>query len=563
MLSAPSLEAHEKAPQQIEALRKRFSLVASPQDIAQRDAVQPDRLPPAAFATADAAVSGGIPGPGGPHGPARPGRIEHDANSDEHAPSSASHSPESDTHFAISSTHYDSSDVHYYNSDQHFGSTDSHFGNSHVHDSSSETHYSTSDTHDASSHDHFKTSDDHELTSESHFDGSSSHSTDSSTHTATSQSSSGDPERKDCGGGGSPNRGVTRINGEQSIVLNTFSADTCGADFTVDCQIITVDTPEERDLRGMLRLEVVSGDASCIGLEYGAGLSTYHIGLTIPIVAPGHFGCGVHTWHEDSVSFRVYPVKPGTVVLRAVLDPDPDSSGDGQPFTSATMRIVCPPQQIDHELVYKTFIPCPLANIPFPLPGYAAGDDRSFGATYLASSRTRQRAKVRIRYGHAGTPIVSSEEGFDTSHEYASSSVQDLGSAHEPCRYVLHSGATPSDVGTATERPSRLDVKGTNVPNPSKPWERIRKVTLTVDARYPLSLISCAIDSTIKIELKECGEHFWYRIVDEGAHDGFPAHEIYLDGDQIYQFDPQHGDLNVLCGAARIPVPPTEWITVD
>lgn len=98
--------------------------------------------------------------------------------------------------------------------------------------------------------------------------------------------------------------------------------------FVATHRIVTINTPKKRDLTGKMQLNKVSGDESCVKLFSVKDdvESPYALGQAIPIVEPGHEGCGVHEWHEGSQFFGFIPVKAGQVVLEAVVDPDQGSS---------------------------------------------------------------------------------------------------------------------------------------------------------------------------------------------------------------------------------------------
>jgi len=303
-------------------------------------------------------------------------------------------------------------------------------------------------------------------------------------------------------------------------------------------KIVTVDTPRERDLYGMLKIELVSGDGTAIYVERSSTMTQYAYGSPIAVAEPGHSGCGVHDWHWGIEGFTIYPIKPGTVVLRVLVDPDPEPEGDGVPTETATITVVCPEHAPDKKLVYKTFIPCAIADPPFI--DYVAGDGRGFVAAYNASSRTRQQIMARVR---ANTdPIHDYIESFDMSHEYASSSVT---TTSGPCPYVLNPGATPTASVTATDPPHLL--ANMVILSDPKPWERIREIGFRVNAAYPLLPGSCPISVEFYVDLKECGGHMWWRT--HGNHDDFPAHEVYLDDMPIHTFDPMDNGFFNLCGS--------------
>lgn len=505
----------------------------------------------------------------------------HKHNTDRHEEDTDTHFKNTDTHDSDSTFHNTESDTHYDNTDSHTNETDNHTDGSHTHfastnthDEPSNSHHLNTDEHDDESNEHFQNTDTHTATSTHHLGGSDIHPPSSSYHTSATVWSPGDPagggpggtggEEDECDSGGEPNRGQSKVRppftdptmGSSAITLGTFNDTECRAVVMVDHKIVTVDTPRARDLHGVLRLELASGDPAAVYIERstngGVGPEVpYLLGSNIPVVEPGHDGCGVHDWHSGTEVFFIHPLKAGTTVLRAVVDPDPEPEGDGGPFSSATITVIGPPQS-DHEIVYKSFIPCQVVSYPL---GYAGGDNRTFTFTYGASSRTRQSVKVRLRPDLEGVVPGSPKEGFGVSKEYAGSSVTSSGGA---CPYVLVPGATPSATGTATEPPSLLNVL--DEPLDGEPWEFMRSLTFQIEAEYPLAPFACSIDSEFTIEFKECGGHFWYRR--DGEHDSFPAHEIYLDGAPIYTFHPGSNSILQLCNPASENPADANWIKV-
>ena len=102
-------------------------------------------------------------------------------------------------------------------------------------------------------------------------------------------------------------------------------------------KIITHDTPKGRNLFGKLKLKVVSGDPGVVGLtQDGDGVLE---GTKRDIIERGHSGCGIHTWHWGTETYKFTGVKPGKVVLQAEVDPDPDDGGDGPPVLSPPFTV--------------------------------------------------------------------------------------------------------------------------------------------------------------------------------------------------------------------------------
>jgi len=294
-----------------------------------------------------------------------------------HTESTDIHADNSDTHRVNSDLHYDDSDLHMTDSDTHSVNTDTHAEDSDTHLDNSDTHTSESDTHDVTNSDtHYENTDVHTWTTSHHTTNSDTHTGTSNSHLIDSSSTTGDQGGEECEVEGQANQGDAYVNGAANAFIGSFSSDECKATFTIDHRIVTYDTPRGRDLYGRLRLTVESGDPDVVTLLVN-GLP-YTIGSAIQVVEAGHLGCGVHTWHDGSELFEVYPMKGGTVTLRVEVDPDPEPEGDGPPRRTAQITIQVPDFG-EHEIAYKTFIQCQAVVNPSPFPlccDYFDGNNR-------------------------------------------------------------------------------------------------------------------------------------------------------------------------------------------
>lgn len=143
-----------------------------------------------------------------------------------------------------------------------------------------------------------------------------------------------DSEDLECDVPGTPNTGETEIFGEveSSVVL-------CEPiEMPVTHRIVTHDTPRTRDLHGMLRLSLVSGDPDVVDIRYVD--EPYALDSPIPVIETGHAGCDEHTWHSGEATFTVIPRNTGDVTLKAQVDPDPECcEGDGGSTVEAQVTI--------------------------------------------------------------------------------------------------------------------------------------------------------------------------------------------------------------------------------
>ncbi len=482
----------------------------------------------------------------------------HYSNSDFHTPPSHTHYTNTDTHIANSDYHWDNTDAHFANTDTHTGPSDYHWDNSDSHSSNSDSHTAQSSTHTGNSHWHHDGSDTHPITTTYHWTNSDSHTGTSSTHYSSTSTTQGDPNGNNCPTPGQPNRGEATVNGSSSATINTFTT-SCNTTFQVGHKIVTYNTPRARNLHGMLRLNVESGDPSVVKLMQQGML--YTPGSAIPVVEFGHSGCGVHTWHYGSIPFTVYPVKEGTVTLRAEVDPDPEPEGDGGPGYTALIAIEVPPFE-DHEIVYKTFIQCEAVVNPSPFPfccDYFGGDNRYLSYTQGAAfgsgdlgSRTAQKAMVTVDPDAAA--IVSLQQEFGESDGYLIGQVwSPVPSA--PCEFAIIPGQTPYMSATQS---STLDFTEITAP-PGALGETIRRFKIVVDAANPLEPSSylCPIVAEIEVDIKECGGHAWYRY--SGERTKFPAHEMYIDTTAALTFTPPDPDDSTQLCYPNQTIPLTPW----
>ncbi len=147
-----------------------------------------------------------------------------------------------------------------------------------------------------------------------------------------------DGEEENCDEPAGPNRGEVEAPEKFTICLPENSSSTEAEIMDVVHRIITVNTPRERPLRGMLRLTRKSGDASIIRLTHNQ--KPYQLGTQIPVEELGHVGCGIHDWHGGIEQFSVFGVKPGRMVIEAEVDPVADDGGDGTATKKATIDIL-------------------------------------------------------------------------------------------------------------------------------------------------------------------------------------------------------------------------------
>ena len=158
----------------------------------------------------------------------------------------------------------------------------------------------------------------------------------------------------ECDGLGTPNTGETEIFGQvqSSICLSLPSAGSGvlnDVSIPVTHRIVTHDTERARDLYGVLRLSLVSGDPTVVDIRFLD--APYALNSPISVVELGHAGCGLHDWHEGVTSFTFIPRNAGEVILKAQVDPDPECcEGDGVPTVEAQVTVtIGPPVELSAD----------------------------------------------------------------------------------------------------------------------------------------------------------------------------------------------------------------------
>jgi hypothetical protein len=322
--------------------------------------------------------------------------------------------------------------------------------------------------------------------------------------------------------------------------------------FYLDGEVWTHDTPRERDLF-----------ADFIGyVDPGSGVDKYDMLLTVNLApyavdspvnhnAGPHLGCGVHSYHYTYPMIGMSKQTPGLAFLRWKLDPSPETEGDGVAANYVVTALHAWPV---HEFEYKNFIPCEVipAHPPFTDPyfagdnrefGYLLGDDFSGGAETLGS---RSYVSVSV----TGSPDYWQLNGvyrpmyrlFGTTKSYDSDAAHDTG-AGGLCTYALNANAAV--LHQATLNPNNNNLKMTvHGSGPTDYW-----VEVLCKGKNPVEPLAPAIDASIDIHVTDTALNTYNNpgtsiVSCTGEIDQFPAHELYVDGEELATFDPRDAGTN-------------------
>ena len=211
------------------------------------------------------------------------------------------------------------------------------------------------------------------------------------------------------------------------------------------------------------------------------------------------------------------------------------------------------------ELKYRMFIPSPAITGPFS-DDYG-GDGRGFSYDQ-GSSRGEIVASVKLTRGMGieRLRVVRRHWGestaYDSDDTYAVSGKPDwwLG---------RRSGATPTERKTLRATDDNLNVEiGT-----SGRWavqavlENASVVSVKAEGAMPLSRVAPDIDADVAVFIRMHNGQI--QVKAGGRHDGFPCHELYVNGRSIYRYDPvaAGNGPSSLAGWGDTEVN-TRWVTV-
>ncbi|CAN7556635.1 DUF3238 domain-containing protein [Phenylobacterium sp. LjRoot225] len=202
------------------------------------------------------------------------------------------------------------------------------------------------------------------------------------------------------------------------------------------------------------------------------------------------------------------------------------------------------------DVKYRMFIPSPLIDSPFAVYG---GDGRDF-AYDGGSSRGEIHATVRLTPGGgvAGIDLIGRDWGRSTAYA-TSDSYHPEGKPDWWLEKV--DGAQPTEWKKleASDDNLKIEVGASSRRSLQTMFENSSVVTISAAGALPLSTTAPDIDATMSIFLRINGGAVEAKV--DGSHDGFPCHELYVNGKRLYAYDP------VAAGAGPTSLMPPEDIT--
>ena len=188
------------------------------------------------------------------------------------------------------------------------------------------------------------------------------------------------------------------------------------------------------------------------------------------------------------------------------------------------------------EIKYRAFIPSPALSGPF-FDNYH-GDGRGFSYSG-GTSRGELTCQVDMSPGGGLSNLRYAHRGWSPSHSYSSSDTSAV--AGKPIWWLdLAAGAVPTGTASCATNDDTLRAfiggSGTTV-NVLAVAENASLVTIWMAGNNPLIPGSPDIDATVAVLLRRTSTG-GIEAKAYGSHDGFPAHELYVNQQQLYTYDP-------------------------
>ena len=188
------------------------------------------------------------------------------------------------------------------------------------------------------------------------------------------------------------------------------------------------------------------------------------------------------------------------------------------------------------EIKYRAFIPSPALSGPF-FDNYH-GDGRSFSHS-SGSSRGELTFLVDVGAGGAVTNLRYTHRDWSPSHSYRSSDTSAV--AGKPVWWLnLAAGATPTATASCPTNDDTLrayiGAPGTTR-NVLAVAENASIVSIYMSGNNPIIPGSPAIDADMSVLLRRTSDG-GIEAKAYGSHDGFPAHELYVNQHALLTYDP-------------------------
>ncbi len=229
-----------------------------------------------------------------------------------------------------------------------------------------------------------------------------------------------------------------------------------------------------------------------------------------------------------------------------------------------TPLIRCGADMDDVDVKLRVFIPPPAVSLP--VPGWydiTGGDNRGYSYNQ-GSSRAQIHACVRLPSAGRLAGLTILKQGWEPTTAYPFSAAVPIKGLPAWC-VGIKPGITPARIDTLqlTSNNLKIAIGGTSLQNNALALTSKSTVfSMHVDGSNPLIKVAPAINADLNLFLKRQGSVLSCLV--RGDHDGFPAYELYVNGVQIYCYDPiaRGSHPKSLFPPSDIAVS-TGWINID
>jgi N-acetyl-anhydromuramyl-L-alanine amidase AmpD/V8-like Glu-specific endopeptidase len=187
------------------------------------------------------------------------------------------------------------------------------------------------------------------------------------------------------------------------------------------------------------------------------------------------------------------------------------------------------------DIRYRCFIPSPLIDSPLTVYG---GDGRGFSENG-GTSRGDLHARIILTPGGGIEGISIIDRHWGESTEYATSDSYHVEGKPDWWLGKVE-GAQPTDRKTLAADDDNLNIVAGS-PGSARNIEAMAEnasiVSISAIGALPLSIVAPAIDADLAIMIRQTSSGGIECKV-AGEHDGFPCHELYVNGVCVYSYDP-------------------------